>query len=115
MGMVTEGTAPAPADPRGRAFQATDAINTTTISPRLRRLATALLQRPRTVRELCDTIPTNNPAEYVRQLRQEFRLTIPCEHVSFTTIDGTASWHGKYHLTVDDRQKLCSVFNMEAA
>jgi hypothetical protein len=114
MGMVTEGTAPAPADPRSRAFQATVGKNLTTISPRLRRLALALLQQPRTVRELCDTIPTNNPAEYIRQLRHEFGLTVVCEHVSFVTIDGNQSWHGRYHLTDDDRVKLGSAFNLEA-
>src|SRR5690606_35283122 len=58
------------------------------LSPRLARLLTALLKKPRTVRQLIDEIPTNNPAEYASILRRRFGLTIPCEHKRFITIDG---------------------------
>lgn len=80
--------------------------NNNRFCPRLCRLALALLEQPRTVRELADVIPTNNPAEYVRRLRQDFGLTIPCEHIRFTTIDQVASWYGEYSLTSADCQKL---------
>lgn len=75
------------------------------LSPRLARLLTALLKKPRTVRQLIDEIPTNNPAEYASILRRRFGLTIPCEHKRFITIDGRRSWYGIYRLTVKDKQK----------
>lgn len=96
-------------------FHATDRTNHNTdpraianprkLSPRLARLASALLARPQTVRELIDTIPTNNVSAYVQQLRH-YGLSIPCESVSFITCDGRRSWHGRYDLTAADRSKL---------
>jgi len=75
-------------------------------SPRIKRLVESLLAAPQSVRDLIDVIPTNNPAEYVRQLRTMYGLTIPCHHIRFKTLDGTSSWHGEYHLTHEDRKKL---------
>lgn len=98
---------------RNRAFQATSEANLTISSPRLRRLAWALLERPRTVRELCLIVPSNNAAEYVRQLRSEYGLTIPCEHISFVTIDGNMSWYGKYSLTEGDRERLEQILRID--
>lgn len=76
------------------------------LPPRLLRLSRALLSSPRSGRELVDIIPANNPAEYVRQLRQGHGLCIPCEHVRCKTVDGGPSWYGVYHLTPEDREKL---------
>src|SRR5690606_20681380 len=80
--------------------------NSTKITPRLHRLAYALLSGPRTVRELTDIIPTNNPAEYVRQLRAAFGLAIDCERIESHSQNPESRWYGRYYLTAVDREKL---------
>jgi hypothetical protein len=80
--------------------------NTSTLSPRLHRLACALLRRPHSSRELIDVIPTNNPPVYVAQLRRECGLTVGCKTVRYFTVDGSPSWYGLYHLTQSDKEKL---------
>lgn len=79
--------------------------NIKTLSPRLQRLCKALLKKPCTVRELIGRIPTNHPPQYIATLRHSYGLIIPCETVKFVTVDGVKSWHGKYHLTLKDKQK----------
>lgn len=97
---------------RGRGRTAAGAAKSTAsptpspLTPRLYRLGRALLRGPRTVRELMPIVPSNNPAEYVSQLRTDYGLTVICEHVPFMTVDGTKSWFGRYRLTTDDRAKL---------
>ena len=83
--------------------------NLNNLSPRLHRLVDALFTRPQTIRELIDIIPTNNPAEYVNQLRRRYGLSIPCEHVKFTTCDDGNSWYGVYSLSDKDRAALAQV------
>jgi|GEM_PF-6144905 len=80
--------------------------NTTKFTPRLHRLAYALLSGPRTIRELSDILPTNNPAEYVRQLRAAFGLAIPCERIDSHSQNPESSWYGRYYLATGDREKL---------
>jgi hypothetical protein len=80
--------------------------NANKLSPRLQRLVSALEDRPHTIRELIDIVPTNNPAEYISHLREDFGLAIHCERVSFITVDGNTSWYGVYHLTDDDRAMI---------
>lgn len=80
--------------------------NSTKFTPRLHRLASALLERPRAIRDLIDVIPTNNPAEYVKQLRRCHGLSIPCQWVKFTTCDGEKSRLGIYHVTESDAAVL---------
>lgn len=79
-----------------------------TLSPRLHRLAIALLraQNGVTVRELMAVIPTNNPSQYVTELRRRYQLCIPMEPISSVTVDGERSWFGLYHLTPSDRETL---------
>lgn len=95
-----------PVAPSKAPISKTSASDSTRLPPRLQRLAIALLRRPHTIRELIDIVPSNNPAEYVSQLREGYGLTIICEHVRFVTVDGNTSWHGRYHLTPADREKL---------
>lgn len=97
---------------RGRGDRAGRTANPTAkplkkpFSPRLARLARALLDGPCTVRELTAIIPANNPPEYVSQLREDYGLAIPCERVPFITADGHKSWYGLYSLTGRDRKRL---------
>lgn len=87
--------------------------NSSKFTPRLHRLASALLAGPRTVRELMDVLPSNNVPEYIKQLREQHGLTIPCEHVKFITVDSVPSWFGRYNLTAEDRQTLNWRLNAE--
>lgn len=78
------------------------------LTPRLMRLAKALLAHPAGLpREAADrATPASNSPEYIRQLRDRLGLDIPCEMVAFTTCDGEESKRGVYHLTALDREKL---------
>lgn len=80
--------------------------NTIKFTPRLYRLALALQSGPRTIKELADVIPANNPAEYVRQLRVYFGLEIVCERIRSNSSNSESSWFGRYHLTPTDREIL---------
>ena len=88
--------------------------NSIKLSKRMHRLASALLERPHTVRELIDVIPTNNPAEYIKQLRSSYSLSIPCERIPFVTIDSMHSWHGEYYLTQTDREKVLNALKQSS-
>ena len=106
--------APASYQPTKGAITKNYASDTTRLPPRLQRLARALLRGACTIRDLIDVIPSNNPAEYISRLREAYGLTIFCERVSFKTVDGNNSWHGKYHLTANDREKLTAILNGRA-
>lgn len=84
------------------------ANDNTPLSPRLRRLALALLDSPQGVtREEADRIaPASNGPHYIHFLRTKLGLEIPCERVPFTTRDGEGSWYGLYRLTRKDRKAL---------
>ncbi len=84
--------------------------NPTKLSKRMHRIVLALLDRPHSTRELIDIAPTTNVAQYVKDLRRGYSLSIPCEHIPFVTIDSQPSWYGRYHLTDDDRKKLQDSF-----
>lgn len=88
--------------------------NSTKFTPRLHRLASALLAGPRSVRDLMDLLPSNNVPEYIRQLRALLTLTIPCKHVKFITRDSFSSWYGVYTLTPEDRAKLQAAINSDS-
>lgn len=78
----------------------------TSICPRAFRLMLALLNAPRS-REECDRLaPASNSPHYIGQLRQRFKLDLPCERVSFVTKDGVLSWYGRYHATPADKAKM---------
>lgn len=87
--------------------------NNTKFTPRLHRLATALLAGPCSVRDLMDLLPSNNVPEYIRQLRALLALTIPCNHVKFVNVDSVSSWYGVYTLTNEDRAKLQAAINSD--
>lgn len=73
---------------------------------RLKRLARALIEGPRSVRDLTDVIPSNNPPEYVNRLRRIAGLQIPCEKVRYKNNDGEFTWYGQYRATETDVAKL---------
>ena len=104
--MITTKQGAAPVAPSEAPFPNNFHTNTSTLSPRLHRLACALLRRPHSSRELIDVIPTNNPPEYVAQLRREYGLTVGRKTVKYFTVDGKRSWYGLYQLTQSDREKL---------
>ena len=79
---------------------------------RIVRLLDALLDGPQTYRALADRIPTNNPAEYIRNARNRMGLVIPLEWIQFTTIDGKKSRYGLYSLTEKDREKIAEFVGM---
>lgn len=83
------------------------------LTPRLKRLARALLDNPAGLsREACDrATPCSNSPEYVSQLRERLALAIPCEMVPFVTIDGADSKRGVYHLTRTDRERLTAALS----
>lgn len=86
------------------------ALNTRThsikLSPRLERLAKALLIGPVTREEADHIAPASNSPQYIAVLRSRLGLSLPCERVPFTTKDGLSSWYGRYHATASDRDKL---------
>lgn len=104
--------APAITTSRGRgrtavgAAKSTRSRTTIPLTPRLHRLACALLRRPHSTRELQDCIPANNAPQYIATLRARCGLAIPCEHIKFTAVDGAPSWFGRYSLTAQDRNTL---------
>lgn len=87
----------------------------TRLQPRTRRLIEALLSEPRSIRELVDLIPANNPGDYVMRLRRQYGVTVPCEQVKFTTRDEKRSWYGVYRVTPADQAKLRKLLNQRGA
>ncbi len=84
------------------------------LTPRLKRLLRALLDNPAGLsREQVDHVtPCSNGPEYARQLHERLGLNlVPCERISFTTIDGVSSWYGLYRLTPSDRKKLLAALS----
>lgn len=86
------------------------------VPPRAFRLMLALLNAPRS-REECDQLaPSSNSPHYIGQLRERFKLELPCERVPFITSDGVQSWYGRYQTTPEDRCKIRDVLAaLEAA
>lgn len=91
--------------PAQGSFQNTQ-CNSIKLSKREHRIVSALLERPHSPRELMNIAPSNNPAQYILQLRNKLSLTIPCEHIPYKTIDSESSWFGIYSLTDADRAKI---------
>lgn len=92
----------------------TNQFNNSKLTPRLHRLARALLTKPQTVRDLIDATKSNNPAEYIRQLRTSYGLSIPCDRVKYITYDGESSWYGLYRLSDADKEKLQAVLPLRS-
>lgn len=88
--------------------------NHTKLSPRMQRLLKALMHQPQSSRDLMLSLPCNNPPEYIRTIRNRYGLSIPVEHIKFTTIDGRASQYGMYSLTPDDRVKAAALLEVGA-
>lgn len=76
------------------------------LSPRLERLAKALLIGPVTREEADSIAPASNSPQYIAVLRSKLGLALPCERVPFITKDGLSSWYGCYHATASDRDKI---------
>ena len=73
--------------------------------PREYRILRALAQRPHKLRELMSICGANNPAEYVRRMRNR-GLPIYTEWQSGTDRDGRNIRFGIYHLLPDDRPRV---------
>lgn len=98
---------------RGRVDTAADTAYSTAppqapplLTPRLQRLAAALLRGPQTVRELERVIPSTCAPSYIAKLRHCYGLSITCEVVPFLTVDNAKAWYGRYHLAAADRGRL---------
>lgn len=78
----------------------------TKLTPRLKRLARALINGPISTFALKDLIPANNAPAYVSTLKQKANIEIHCEHVPCVTADGESSWYGIYSIRNDDQKKL---------
>ncbi len=83
------------------------------LTPRLKRLARALLDNPAGLsREQVDQVtPCSNGPEYVRQLKYRLGLTLPTKRITFTTVDGVKSWYGRYYLTPTDQERLTAALS----
>ena len=79
---------------------------------REKRILKALIDRPHKLRELMNVCGANNPAEYVRRMRER-GLPILTEWQSGVDRDGGSIRFGVYHLLPDDRPRVLA--GMEVA
>ena len=85
--------------------------NHTTVSPRQRRVLSALLKSGLTFRDVLDIAPCNDVYSHISNLRSKYDLSIPVAMVPFTTVDGHKRGYGVYQLTTSDRRKVQEVLN----
>lgn len=86
-------------------------VNNTTVTPREKRVFSALLESGLTFRDVLDTAPCNSVYSFISTLRSKYGLTLPTTSRKFTTVDGNSGRYVIYQLSESDRRKVKGVLN----
>lgn len=68
------------------------------------RLVTAIVNGPVSREEADRIAPASNSPHYIGVARRALGVSLTCEHVPFTTLDGHKSWYGRYVASVEDQK-----------